>query len=454
MRYKTLAFFVSLAIAQFSMELGAAELGKDLTPAGGEKAGNKAGTIPDWSGSMATPAGWVVGKKRSDFSPYKNEKPLFTIDSSNVDKHSDKLSPGQIQLLKQTKGYRMDIYPSHRTCGHPDYVEANTKKNLTDAKVAPDGSALQHANLPGVPFPIPKNGSEAIWNYLVRFQGAGIYWPKAMSYISPRQGTTTPLEIYGPERIFFPWGGPGTTTPEKIGDVYFGFSFDYEEPAALAGQALVQRFYFSKPSETFFYFPGQRRVRRMPTYAYDAPIMSFENQYMVDQTFLIFGNPDRYDWKIVGKKEMYVPYNAFGMYDADAKLSNVMQPGSVNHEYRRYELHRVVELEANVKAGFRHTSPKRTFFLDEDSWIAVAGDEYDSNGKLWKVKEGYPIPAWEIGACAMTSFVQYDTASGRYLSDMSSLGTGKEMYWIKEAKNSQFSIPYYSSEQLQSRSDR
>lgn len=451
---KRLVLAVSLALAQMATPAISAELGKDLTPVGGEKAGNKAGTIPAWSGMMSSPAGWAVGKKRSDFSPYKNEKPLFSIDASNVEKYADKLSPGQIQLIKQTKGYRMDVYPTHRTCGHPDFVEANTKKNLAEAKIGADGSSLQHANLPGVPFPQPKSGIEAMWNFLTRYQGVGVNWPRVMSYISPRQGSTTPLELYGSTRIFFPWGAKGTTTPEKLNDIYYGYSYDYEQPAALAGQSVVQRFFFTKPVETFFYFPGQRRVRRMPTFSYDSPVIGFESQYMVDQTFLFFGNPDRYDWKIVGKKEMYVPYNGFGMYDADAKLSDVMQPNYVNPANRRYELHRVIEVEANVKSGFRHTSPKRTFFLDEDTWIAVAGDEYDSSGKLWKVKEGFPIPAWEIGACAMTSFLQYDTVTGRYLSDMSSMATGKEMYWIPEAKGSDMNLQYYTSEQLQARSDR
>ena len=40
-----------------------ARLGADLTPVGAEKAGNKDGSIPEWTGGLcAPPAGWVQGK--------------------------------------------------------------------------------------------------------------------------------------------------------------------------------------------------------------------------------------------------------------------------------------------------------------------------------------------------------------------------------------------------------
>lgn len=409
----------------------------------------------DFRPSMPVPAGWSVGKTRADFSPFKNEKPLFTIDASNVDKYVDSLSPGQILQIKQVKGYRMDVYPSHRTCGNPDFVIENSRKNMSEAKIAADGSGLGMANLPGIPFPAPKTGIEALWNYLVHYQGIGFVWPEVVTYISPRAEGASPLRVSGPQYYYAGWGAKGGTTPAKVNDVLFSFAYEYKTPTALAGQALVQTFSFAKGgSDTYFYFPGQRRVRRMPTYAYDAPVISFENQYTVDQANIFFGYPDRYDWKIIGKRSMVVPYNNFAMYNGKLKTEDVFQPTSVNPDYRRYETHNVLQIEGTVKEGVRHSSPKRVMYLDLDSWIVVAGDDYDVGGKIWKVKEGYNIPSWEVGACQMATFAQFDVATGRYLVDGSTAGTGKDMYWVAESKDAKFTQSYYSAEQLQSRSER
>ena len=168
-----------------------AKLGKDVNYAGAEKAGNKEGTIPAWDGKDVPLAGWSHGKYRGDYWKYKDEKPLFSIDASNVDKHKDKLSPGQVQMVKQTKGYRMDVYPSHRNAGYPDWIEANIRKNAAGAaKLSKDGTDLLAADLPGIPFPFPKDGSEIIWNFLMRYKGVGNEFPRTTTAVSPRPGST------------------------------------------------------------------------------------------------------------------------------------------------------------------------------------------------------------------------------------------------------------------------
>lgn len=120
-----------------------------LTPSGAEKAGNKEGTIPAWQGAEAPLPGWEWGKLRQEYWKHKDEKPLFTIDASNVDKYASKLSLGQQAMIKQTKDYRMDVYPSHRTCGVPDFVASNTRKNLGAAVLNADGWSLKEATVPG-----------------------------------------------------------------------------------------------------------------------------------------------------------------------------------------------------------------------------------------------------------------------------------------------------------------
>jgi hypothetical protein len=432
-----------------------ATLGVDLTPAGAEKGGNKDGTIPAWEGKDVPSAGWAYGKYRGDYSKYKGEKPLFSIDASNVDKYKDKLSPGQVEFIKQTKGYRMDVYPSHRNAGFPDFVEANTKKNAASAKLGADGWSLKEAFLPGIPFPIPKNGAEAMWNFQVRYRGVGVEWPDTHTVASPRPGSTEWIETHGPQTVYLPWGKKGATTPAQVNDRAYSIYFAYQSPPALAGQAITQTYYFSKPNETSYYFPGQRRVRRMPSYAYDSPQIGFENQYTLDQPWIFNGNLDRFDWKLVGKKEMYVPYNSFGMYNFNAKLHDVLLPKFLSPDYRRYELHRVWVVEATVKKGMRHLAPKRLFYIDEDSWLALVADDYDAQGKLWKVREGFAIPVWELGGSFdLESFVQYDLISGRYVQDQSPFSSGKDIKWHPETTDKRFKDDYYTAETLRAISER
>ncbi|TPQ25246.1 DUF1329 domain-containing protein [Cupriavidus pinatubonensis] len=427
----------------------------DLTPAGAERAGNKAGTIPAWEGKDTPASGWTVDKPRGEFWQHKNDKPLYTIDAGNVDKYSASLTPGQIALIKETKGYRMDVYPTHRNCGMPDWVAANTKRNATEAKMASDGVTLEHAVLPGIPFAAPKTGAEAMWNYQTRYRGMAVSFPAFYTVLSPRAGSDEWLDASEDMDIFFPWGKKGARTPADVDHTLSALSFQYKSPAALAGQGAVGLASFgSNPGEVSYYFPGQRRVRRMPSYAYDAPQIGMENQYTVDQTFMFVGNLDRFDWKLVGKKELIVPANAFGMYDFKANLRDVFQPKFINPAMRRYELHRVWMVEATVKPGQRHTAPKKTFYFDEDSWMAVVSEDYDAQGKLWKVREGFPIPVWETGACDLETFAQYDMIGGRYLADMVTVGSGKGVRWVTDSNAPRYRLDYYTPESLRARSER
>ncbi|MFJ1472603.1 DUF1329 domain-containing protein [Massilia orientalis] len=433
------------------------QLGKELTSTGATVEGNKEGTIPAYDGVSAQLPGYAYGKFRGDYFKYKNEKPLYVIDASNVSKYADKLSPGQIKMLKEVKGYTMPVYPTHRSCETPDNVQANTKKNAAEAKIGTNGWTLEGATLPGVPFPIPKSGIEAIWNHLVRYQGVAQEYPVATAYVSPAPGNEKDIvNIYNLWQ-FWPNSKKGENKPGPD-SMYQGLYYGYIQPASLSGQAVVQRFYLSKPTESYYYFTGQRRVRRLPSYDYDAPQLGYENQYAVDQTNILYGAPDRFNWKLVGKKEMLVPYNVFGMYDFRKGLKDVfVQPNVINAAFRRYELHRVWVVEGTVKQGIRHVNPKRVIYLDEDSWVAVGGEDYDAQNQLWKFKESSPAPAWELeGACVIPQVIMYDFNSGRLLTDAIPFGGNKDFRWYSALSPNvpQLKEGYYTSENLQRISDR
>ncbi|WP_041489656.1 DUF1329 domain-containing protein [Burkholderia cenocepacia] len=449
-------FWTTSAIAAAAcVAIGTAVAADDLTPAGADRSASKDGAVPTYAGKQSPDAGWEWGKVRGDFWKHRNEKPLYSIDAANVDKYADKLSPGQVALIKQKKGYRMDVYPSHRECQLPDAAEQNSKANLTAAKLDASGENLAAAALPGVPFPQPKSGIEAILNYEMRYRGEGVEWAQVATSISPRPGSSEWIDAVGPQTFYFPSAKLGKTSPQDVDQLSAAVYFQMNSPAALAGQAFVQRQYFNKDSETYYYFPGQRRVRRMPAYTHDAPLIGFENQYLIDEANMINGSLDRFNWKLVGKKEMLVPYNEFGMYRFKSKLHDVATPDGLAAANRRYETHRVWVVEATLKPSARHVASKKVFYLDEDSWLALVGEDYDAQGKLWKVRESYPIPVWELGGtCDNEPLAQYDMINGRYVFDASSIGQGKDIRWFGQADDPRFKQDFYTAESLRSVSER
>jgi hypothetical protein len=416
-RHLLLALAAMAAVgSSLAQSRDAARLGKDLTPAGGEQAASKDGSIPAYTGAEPPEAGWAWGKLRGEFWKHKGEKPLYSVDASNVDKYADKLSPGQVELIKQTKGYRMDVYPSHRSCGVPDFVADNTRKNVEAGKLKDNGWTLQEALLPGYPFPMPRNGAEAMWNAKMRYRGLALDYKKVITAASPRKGSEEWIKAGSEQVVFVPWGAKGSVAFSKLPQVEYYTYFGYNSPTALAGQALAITNYSEAATETFYYFPGQRRVRRAPQVAYDNPGTASDGMRTSDQLDMFNGGIDRYDWKLIGKEEVYVPYNSYKLHSDSLKVADIVTPMHINQEHTRYELHRVWVVEATLKEGKRHIYAKRRFYVDEDSWGVLVVDQYDNRGRLWRVSEGHSINYYDILSFWTTLEVHIDLLSGRYLA--------------------------------------
>ena len=444
------------ALLSFALAMpagGAPSVGSGLTYAGAQASGNADGSIPAFEGVVPPSPGWSFGKFRGDYWKYRGEKPLFSITAANMSRYAAHLTPGQQALIAARPGYQMDVYPTHRDCGLPDFVQANTVNNVGKAKIGADGWSLEAAQLPSVPFPTPKSGIEAMMNFQVRYQGVGLDWDISQTAISPRPGGSDFIYLVYNQLFYFPWGKRGVQTPQSVGDLLNGTFYTFLRPNALAGQALVQRYYFGKAAESYYYFTGQRRVRRLPVYAYDAPIIGTENTYPNDAIQIFYGSPDRFDWKLLGKKEIYVPYNSF----QDFRLPVTMiGPSYPNTSVRRYELHRVWVLEGTVKDGVRHNTPRKVLYLDEDSWIAVAGEDYDVNKRLWHVKEENSWPNYESSSCTSAGmFETYDLLSGRYFADQVLFGLGKDVKLVTDpSQDNRLRDDFYSPENLRAISER
>jgi hypothetical protein len=157
-------------------------------------------------------------------------------------------------------------------------------------------------------------------------------------------------------------------------------------------------------------------VRKAPNVAFDNPGTGSDGLRTSDQFDIYNGSPERYDWKLVGKQEIIVPYNAYPLHSNKLKNNDILKPLHINQAHARYELHRVWVVDATLKAGQRHIYKRRTFYVDEDSWQILMVDCYDNRDQLWRIQEGHSINYYEIPTFWTTLELTYDLQSGRYLA--------------------------------------
>ncbi|HUO97002.1 MAG TPA: DUF1329 domain-containing protein [Steroidobacteraceae bacterium] len=396
----------------------AARLGADLTPLGGEKAGNAAGTIPAWDGGLSSPAkagfpNFAQPGRAPD--PFPNDKPLFKITAANMAQYADRLTEGQKAMLRQYKDtYYLNVYQTRRTAASPQRIYDAAKRNATNARLIEGGNGFTGA-VEAIPFPIPTQGVEAIWNHIVRYRGDSVSRETGQAAVT-ESGSFNMVKFH--DEVYFAYMQPGATEA-TLDNVVLYFLQEILAPARLAGQVLLVHETLDQSKENrraWIYFPGQRRVQRAPNVAFDNPGTASDGLRTDDQFDVYNGSPQRYDWKIVGKKEMFVPYNSYKLHWAKVKAEDVLKPLHINQEYPRYELHRVWVVEATLKAGQRHIYKRRTMYLDEDSWQILAVDCYDNRDQLWRVQEGQAINYYNVPALWTTLDLTYDLQSRRYLA--------------------------------------
>ncbi|MBO3274315.1 DUF1329 domain-containing protein [Pseudomonas schmalbachii] len=392
----------------------AAQLGKNLTPMGAEMAGNADGSIPAWTGGLPKNAAPVDAKGfLSD--PFPNDKPLFTITKDNYAKYQDKLTPGQVEMFKRYgDSYVMPVFQTRRTATVPDAVFAAAKKNATTTTMVTGGNGLTNFDT-AVPFPIPRNGLEVIWNHITRYRGGS--FSRQIVQATPQADGTPSLVTF--EDHFTFRTNLKDYKPDENTNLLFCFTQQVVQPARLAGSVLLVREpidQVEEPRQAWMYNAGQRRVRRAPQVAYDGPGVATDGLRTSDNYDMYNGSPDRYDWKLIGKKEIYIPYNSYRLTSTKLKYSDILKAGHINQNLARYELHRVWEVEATLKTGQRHIYAKRHFFIDEDTWQAAEIDHYDGRGLLWRVAEAHAMQMYDYQVPYYALETLYDLQSGRYLA--------------------------------------
>lgn len=406
-----LALTTTVALAGVSAE-EARKLGGVLTEFGAEKAGNADGSIPEYTGPVAVPAAYKKGSGiRPD--PFAAEKPLFSIKAADIGRYEARLTVATRELLKKYPTMRVDVYPTHRSMGYPKYVLDNTIKNATSVKTTDNGMGIEGTHA-GIPFPIPKTGQEVMWNHVLRYQGPT--QNLKFDSINVDSAGKAVLATTGDLTSENPYYDPKRTGVSNEDDIYYRVKIIYTAPARRAGEALLVQDYVNPMKngrKAWQYLPGQRRVKLAPDIAYDTPNPSSAGNSTYDEAWVFNGAMDRYDWKLLGKREMFIPYNAFKLaYASDT--GPVTTPHHLNPDFVRWELHRVWVVEATLKESKRHIYARRVFYVDEDSWAAVASDEYDTRGNLFRAGFLFPYPAYDVPAPGTNPQTFYDFVSGGY----------------------------------------
>lgn len=384
--FTALTFVTGSALAAVTAD-EAAKLKSTLTPLGAEKAGNADGSIPAWNGGLKDlPVSGAMGDIPTAI--FTDEKPLFQVTAANMADHDALLSDGTKALLKKYPGsFRLDVYPSHRTARAAQTVYDRTFTNATSCATTEGGLSLKGC-IGGVPFPIPANGVEVMWNYLMRVEAPSIEYT-FKNIVGNADGSHT-LATRNQIAFQYPFYYADATADSFKGE-YAMLRFNTLEPTFKAGESLVIRDSIdpSEPRKAWQYLVGQRRVRRAPTVAYDTPDFVASGANYFDEVQGLFGALDRYSWKLVGKKELLVPYNNNGFIGASQ--AEAFAPHHLNPDKVRWERHRVWVVEANVAEGKRHAVPKRTYYIDEDTWLITLMDGFDAQGNLWRTTQMTPF---------------------------------------------------------------
>ncbi|MEX1222684.1 MAG: DUF1329 domain-containing protein [Idiomarina sp.] len=411
----------------------AQRLGADLTPIGAEKAANADGSIPAWDGGYSS----SEGNAERPQDPFSDDQIQLTITNANLSEHRDLLTPGQIALFEKYPEYEMNVYQTRRTAAYPQEIYELAQKNAVNASLVAGGNGLEDFDS-HVPFPIPQSGLEVVWNHITRYRGGAVE-RLINQFPVLSNGDFVPVRLR--ETLVFPeYLQSGRESADD--NVLFYFLQEVLAPARLTGTVLLVHETINQVKEgrrAWIYNAGQRRVRRAPNVAYDGPGTAADGLRTSDNLDMYNGAPDKYNWELKGKKELYIPYNNYKMIDPSNSYDDIINAGHMNTDLIRYEKHRVWVVEGTLKDSERHIYSKRTMYVDEDTWTVSVVDHYDGRGELWRVAEAYATQFYTQDVPWMAAEGLYDLNSGRYLIIGLANEEDEYMHWDIEPSRNDFS---------------
>lgn len=419
----------------------ASQLGGDkYTCMGAKKAGNDQGVAEytgkwykEWPG-LESDTGYVPG-------PYADEEPKFTITADNMEKYADRLTEGQKALFKKYPDkFRMNVYPSHRDFRPADWKCEVAKYNAKNAKLVDGGLGVKgHGGAP--PFPFPENGMQAIWNVINPVRA----WTEEVTYdirAVYSNGDVTKGRVHF--KTMNTTNNPNEEDREPYSSEVNAYFFnEYILPPRNKGDVAVgyqPNNFANNSTQAWQYQPGIRRVKKAPEVGFDYPIPP-AGLRTTDSDYIFNGSPSRYNWKLVGKKTIFAPYNNFKINDPSLSYDKLIQKHTINPEYVRYEPRRVWVIEATLKPNMRHIHQRRVIYVDEDTWLPLTGDNYDQQGKLWRVPMVLLFRSQESGTYHRGVSVYHNLTSGAYEATYLVNGSDEDQWWKinRELRKQEFS---------------
>ena len=385
----------------------AAKLDADLTPVGAERAGNADGSIPAWTGGL--PKAPPIDPKVGYVDPFADDKPLFTVTAANAAQYKDILSAGHLALLKRdAKTFRMNVYPTRRSASFPGDVLAEVKAHVGIAKT--DGYHVSDVGHSTVPFPIPENGLQVMWNHVFRWRGGSV----------ERQFIWAPVDPSGKFYVVryhqnVAFDQHGYMEDSRKGRLFNATGYFLSPPAAI-GIRVATWEPIDPVAETrsrWVFIPQSLDTKRMPSYEYDTLALLTGGMRTADQEDGWGGAPDRFAWKLVGKRELLIGYNAYRIASRTLRYPDLIRPRNLDPDQLRYERHRVWVVEATrIKS---HKFYRRVFYVDEDTWQVAQEEVYDKGGALIRFGDHHMIQYYDVQVPWYAATINHDIRSGAYL---------------------------------------
>lgn len=396
-----------------------ARLGQDLTPMGAEKAGNADGSIPAWTGGLTSAPDGIGFKGDGHYpDPFASDPVLYTVDKGNAAQYGETLTPGQKAMIAAYPDYKLNVYQSHRSCALPQAVYDATKENAKTGALGGGGDSLSGVLL-GMPYPLPFDAYEIVWNHNLRYRGYKL--ARTFASAAPtRSGSFTPVIVK--DEAVFDYASPDIKSFKALNNVSVRYIQETLSPARRSGQLLLVHETVDPQfgeRRSWQYTTGNTtsapRVQRTSAVAYDNPQIYSDAMSTAD-SFDVFSGPlDHYNWTVNGKEERLIAYNSYKLSSSSLKYSDIIKAGHLNQDLVRYEKHRVWSVEATLKPSERHVYSRRVAYFDEDGGNMVGGELYDARGGLWRVQEAQIISYYDVPTCFNASDVVYDLVEGRYV---------------------------------------
>ena len=367
--------------------------------------------------------------------PFSNDQIILSINIDNYKEYKDNiLTPGQISMFETyPKTFKMNIYPSRRSCAVPSEVLALTDKN---ALLIDDGEGVVGV-VGSIPFPNPTEALHHVWNHILRYRGVEIYGASPFYIINP-DGT----RIYGAgEAIAKNYWNPFVRDEKKGLQGMLMTKVTHPPRLADASTLVIESLNaFKSPRKAWVYNPGTRRVRRAPDITYDYKPSASQGLTTVDQVDGFNGAKDRYNWSDLGTQSRLMPYNAYKFHET--QIEEVLTPYHVNQDHLRYELVNVNVVKATLKDDKRHIIPQRIMYFDIDSHNMLAEETFDDQSNLMAYREFPVINFYDQPMCLSIHSATYDFATRRYqLQSVRSTDIPKVQWRLNEPHDEKMFTP-------------